>query len=272
MKNNFKLNIPLAILITMIAVIYQRSTGPTYPRKWSPVFKQQSIKVRLPRSQGGEQNAPIEIPVIDEETTGTVTFKRFPSDDNWQVIDLKKEPGRLYAELPNQPPAGKLAYFVQLQNNSEFQSVGSATEPIIIRYKGTVPIMILGPHVFFMFLSMLLAVLGGLEALTNTKSFKVVTYLTTGSLLIGGMVLGPIVQKFAFDVYWAGFPYDWDLTDNKLLIGVVFWVGATLLNLKKQNRFVVIVAALVLLGVYSIPHSMMGSQLNYESGKIETDR
>ena len=34
MNNKFKISIPLAIIITLIAVIYQRSTGPTYPKKF----------------------------------------------------------------------------------------------------------------------------------------------------------------------------------------------------------------------------------------------
>ena len=85
------------------------------------------------------------------------------------------------------------------------------------------------------------------------------------------MILGPLVQKYAFGVYWAGFPFDWDLTDNKLLIAVIAWSIALILNIKKRNRFVTIIAAIVLIGVYSIPHSMQGSQYNYDQGKVETD-
>ena len=61
------------------------------------------------------------------------------------------------------------------------------------------------------------------------------TQLTTSCLLVVGMILGAIVQKYAFGVYWAGFPYDNDFPDNKLLIGVMVWLAALLINYKKRT-------------------------------------
>ena len=85
----------------------------------------------------------------------------------------------------------------------------------------------------------------------------------------GGMILGPIVQKFAFGEYWTGFPFGGDLTDNKMLIMWVSWliaVGAIGTREKKNekvSRTLVLCAALVMTVVYLIPHSMRGSELNY---------
>ena len=117
---------------------------------------------------------------------------------------------------------------------------------------------------------MLLSVLALFEAAFKTTSFAKISYLTTGCLFVGGMILGPIVQKFAFGVYWAGFPFDWDLTDNKLLISFLFWFGAAMINLKKPNRVASMIAAVVLLCMYAIPHSTMGSQYDYKKGSVET--
>lgn len=272
MKNYFKITIPLAIIITLGAVIYQRSTGPTYPKKFRIGPESAKVLVKFPRSQGGDVDALVELPLLDESMSASLTYKRFPTNDEWTTIAFTKEANALVARLPNQPPAGKLTYFVTLNASWGVEHMGSSEDPIIIRYKGEVPIWILGPHVFFMFLAMLLSNLSGLEAIRRTVSAPVVGRLAFGALFIGGMILGPIVQKYAFDVYWAGFPFDWDLTDNKLLIGVIFWAIATFANLKKARHFFLILAAIVLIGVYSIPHSMMGSQYNYEAGKIETDR
>lgn len=273
MKSNvFKFSIPLAIIITLMAVIYQRSTGPTYPKKFKLEYHNQKAKIKFPRSQGGEINAPIELPLLTENQTATLTYKRFPTNDDWTSIEFNKHDNRLYAELPFQPPAGKLQYFVDINYGDTQQSLGSKTDPVLIRYKGEVPTFVLAPHIAFMFLSMLLAALAGIEAIFKTKSYVKVTQLTTFSLMFGGMFLGPIVQKYAFGVYWAGFPFDWDLTDNKLLIGVIVWLLATATNWSKRRPIFVILAAIALIGVYSIPHSMMGSQYNYEQGKVETDK
>ena len=37
-------------------------------------------------------------------------------------------------------------------------------------------------------------------------------------LAVGGFILGPLVQNYAFGELWTGVPFGWDLTDNKTLI------------------------------------------------------
>jgi len=87
------------------------------------------------------------------------------------------------------------------------------------------------------------------------------------------MILGPLVQKFAFGAYWTGVPFGWDLTDNKTLIAMIFWLMASWRVLKgnaEQNRWWVVLAVVVMFIVFLIPHSMMGSELNYETMTVET--
>jgi hypothetical protein len=82
------------------------------------------------------------------------------------------------------------------------------------------------------------------------------------------MILGPIVQKFAFGSFWTGVPFGWDLTDNKTLIAFLFWILAVVMNLKKERPVYTILAAIVLLLVFSVPHSLFGSELDYSSGQV----
>jgi hypothetical protein len=70
--------------------------------------------------------------------------------------------GILTAELPNQPPAGKLQYRLALSEVDEV-AVFPGNEPVAIRFKGDVPLSILMPHILAMFASMLLAARAGLE-------------------------------------------------------------------------------------------------------------
>lgn len=271
MNNKFKISIPLAIIITLIAVIYQRSTGPTYPKKFD-IGADRNIQIKFPRSHGGTTNAPLEIPKLGEGMEAEVTWKRYPTEDEWHTIQFNDRGNLLSADLPNQPPAGKLIYFVKIKyTDGSVQELASAEDPIYIRYKGEVPTFILAPHVVCMFLSMLLSVVALFEAVFKTKKYRLVGQITLGCLMLGGMVLGPIVQKYAFGVYWAGFPFDWDLTDNKLLIGVLSWTLAVALTWKGEKRWPTVFAAVVLFAVYSIPHSMQGSEYDYKKGKVITD-
>jgi hypothetical protein len=270
MSNNFKISIPLAIVITLIAVIYQRSTGPTYPKKFD-IGVEETITIKFPRSHGGTTDAPVEVPKITKDMSATMTYRRYPTNDEWTTVALSDNGNLLKANLPNQPPAGKLNYFISLKYAGKTQELGSKEDPIFIRYKGEVPTAILAPHVICMFLSMLLSVVALFEAVYGTQKYKLIGRITLGCLMIGGMILGPIVQKYAFGVYWAGFPYDWDLTDNKLLIGVLSWLFAVALSWKGNKKWPTITAAIILFAVYSIPHSMQGSEYDYKKGKVITD-
>lgn len=272
MKNSFKISIPLAILIMTISIFYQRLTGPTYPKRFTISHNDIAHKLKLLRSHGGETDAPIELPMITKTATAKLTYKRFPTKDAWATTEFAVQGDKLIAHLPHQPPAGKHIYFIEFTIDGKITMLGSQQEPIMIRFKGDVPASILVPHIIFMFLSMLFSAIALFEAIFKKESAYLLTKLTTGALLVGGMALGPLVQKFAFGVYWAGVPFDWDLTDNKLLVAVLFWVGALLLNLKKRNFKAIIVASVALLAVYSIPHSMMGSQFDYEKGEVVTDK
>jgi hypothetical protein len=121
-----------------------------------------------------------------------------------------------------------------------------------------------------MFASYFFAIYAGLLAITNHKNYKLWALVALVVLGVGGLILGPIVQKYAFDVWWSGVPLGWDLTDNKLLIGFIGWLVAVLVNRKENRRWWVVGAMVLQLIVYSIPHSTMGSELDYESGKVGT--
>src|SRR5690606_1176779 len=90
---------------------------------------------------------------------------------------------------------------------------------------------------------------------------------TTLLMALGGMLFGPIVQKYAFGAFWTGFPFGTDLTDNKTLIAFIAWLVALAAVLKKDasshRRWFVLAASIVTLAIYLIPHSMMGSELDY---------
>jgi hypothetical protein len=82
------------------------------------------------------------------------------------------------------------------------------------------------------------------------------------------MILGPLVQNYAFGELWTGIPFGWDLTDNKTLIAFLFWILAVFMNRKQEKPFYTALAALILLLIYSIPHSMFGSELDYSTGQV----
>jgi hypothetical protein len=261
--------IPLSLLITGFAAYYQRVTGPTYPKKISIIISGANYNLQLIRTHSSTSDAEIVLPIADEQIEGSVIYKKYPTNDAWDTLKMERKSSGLVASLPKQAPAGKLEYFIHLTFPTGETSV-MQDEPIIIRYKGDVPMHILIPHIILMFLGMLLANLSGLSAAFRFKTSRIFMWITFFLFLIGGMIYGPFVQKFAFDAYWTGIPFGWDLTDNKTLIAFLAWTIAILTNLKKFRPRYIIIAAVVTLIIFLIPHSMFGSQLNHATGNVNT--
>lgn len=253
----------LAVLIMLASAVYQRMTGPTYPMRTSVTLNGQVIKAKLPRSHDGSGSELVKIQVPDKSISGQITLKRYKSYDEWTTQPLKRNGNYLLGDIPEQPPAGKVIYYVDLIT-ADGQKVRLNEKPAIIRFKGVVPKWLLIPHVIFMFVAMVLSVKTGLHAAFGGQNLYKYALWTTILFFIGGMILGPLVQKYAFDAYWTGWPFGHDLTDNKTLVALVFWLIA-LFKLKKnpENKTWPIVASIVMFAVYLIPHSLLGSEIDY---------
>lgn len=257
----------IAIAITLGAIIYQRSTGPTYPKKVSLAIEDETYKFKLIRSHGGTTDCPLEFEIPNSAITGTVTFKKFPTRDEWTTIDMVRDGNQLIGYLPNQPPAGKLEYKIEFQMNDNSFPLHE-TNATVIRFKGDVPALALVPHVLLMFIAMLLSNLVGVMALFKHGNYRRLAWITFILFGLGGMVLGPVVQWYAFGEFWAGIPFAWDLTDNKTLVAFIFWIIALVMNRQQPRPAYIVLASVVMLIIYSIPHSMYGSQLDPETGEI----
>jgi len=251
-----------AIAFTLTIAVYQRMTGPSYPVRGKVEIGGQEIKYRLIRTYDGSDDAPIKIVAADSSIKGELKLRRFKSYDTWQTQTMQRKGDTLIGYLPHQEAAGKIMYEVTLlQGDKHYQLLD---HPAVLRYKGFVPGYVLLPHIFFIFMAMLFSTLTGLMVIFRSKHTYIYTWITVVTLLLGGLVLGPIVQKFSFDAYWTGWPFGHDLTDNKSLVAFIFWVIALfVLKKNRENRLWPVVASIVLLVIFLIPHSVLGSEIDF---------
>lgn len=261
----------LAFVITIGAAVYQRQTGPTYPKDMEVTVNGKTYEVELVRSLGLDEKPEVRLDIPDQDVKARLYYKRFKTDDEYGTADFSSrqegEEKALFAPVPQQPPAGKIQYYIEI-TDSEGTRTYLEEEPVVIRFKGAVPAAILLPHVIFMFFAMFFSNLAGLMAVVKYPRYKRYALWTLVLLLAGGMILGPIVQYYAFGAFWTGVPFGWDLTDNKTLIAVIFWIFAVYMNRRYDKPLYTALAAFVLLLIYSIPHSMFGSELDYSSGEV----
>lgn len=261
-----------AILFTLCIAYFQRTTGPTYPVRGKIEINNTTLKYILLTSNNSDKRAEIVFKGEVDNLRGYLDYKKYKSNEDWTQTQMILEDGKLIGYLPQQPPAGKLTYYVKLIDEAN-KTVQVNEEPIVIRFKGPVPGFIIIPHIFFMFLAMLFSTRTGLEAILKGDRTYQYSMITIVLLLLGGMILGPIVQKYAFGEFWTGWPFGKDLTDNKTLVAFVGWIIA-FIRLRKNPTYRgwAIAASIILLMVYLIPHSMFGSELDYSTGEIGTGK
>lgn len=262
----------LALILMMAAAVYQKKTGPSYPYRGQFDAAGETLDYRLVRSEETTRNARVVLPAPSHGALDAqLHFKRYKTADALSTVPLKRENEEYAAYLPAQPPAGKLTYFLTVEHESgaSLRIPSAPDETIVIRFRGPVPAWILVPHIILVFFAMLIGIRSALAALIPEKTMIRWAWVAFIGMTLGGMILGPIVQKHAFGEYWTGFPFGSDLTDNKMLIMWLCWLVAVAFITRWKNarprlsRALVVAAAVVMIVVYLIPHSMRGSELDY---------
>jgi hypothetical protein len=262
----------VTVLVLMLAAaVWQRLTGPTHPRRGRTAVAGQVVRWRLLRSSVSGEPFMVALPA-PAGVTGAVRYRRYPTGEPFREVVMTREGGTLVALLPTQPPAGKLEYYVVIAAPSGPVRVPEG-EPIVMRFKGDVPALVLVPHVVTMFVSMMIGIRAALAAALGRPESRRYAWVAVVGIAIGGLGLGPIVQKYAFGAFWTGWPLGSDLTDDKTLAMWLAWVAAVAVWQRRRDpadriaRWTTIAAALVMIAVYLVPHSLRGSELDY--GKVE---
>jgi len=255
----------LAFLTTVAVLVYQRITGPTYEKRVKVEIAGETVSAKLLRTHAISADCPVRVSVPDPEIEGYVAYKRFPTEDPWTRLDMLREDGDLVAYLPKQPMAGKLAYRVILSHRSQ-EIVLPSGDPVVMRYKGEVPGWVLFLHILVIFGALFMAFRTGFESLRKQGKVRRMAFITVGFLFVGGIILGPLMQKYAFDAWWTGFPLGKDLTDTKTLFALLSWILALIAGRGgRPARGWYIAAFVCTLIVFIIPHSVLGSELDYST-------
>jgi hypothetical protein len=182
------------------------------------------------------------------------------------------------ASLPEFEKGTKIHYAIEFLRSGE--RVARVPEEhgsfLFIKYKGKVSAVVLTLHILFMFASFYFMVQGLWSAIgiLAGRAWKAEAVGHARWVLIssfaGGWPLGFILNYQAFGVVWEGFPFGYDVTDNKTQIMFVFWLASLLLVrgsfLGKEERLdtlgargfaaAVIVSFIVSLALFIVPHSL----------------
>ena len=256
-----------AFLVAVALGYFQRTTGPTYPKRGSIEMGGREMNYKLLRTHGGEGGLQISLPAVPPGMEGVVEWRRYPTSDPFVRLPMERNVDNgLSAVIPHQPPAGKVEYRVLLEDGESAFRLPE-DEDVVARFRGDVPARVLIPHILAMFGSMMLATRALLEVLRPDRPpAKGLILAAMILLVVGGLYLGPVVQKYAFDAYWTGWPFGHDLTDNKTAVAVLAWLPATLIALRRRpTRWPVVIGWIVMMGVFLVPHSLRGSEVDWST-------
>lgn len=273
-----------AVVLTISAVIYQRFTGPTKPMRIKFEINGLEYKAKLARSletlvslddihqKGLFSDLEIYLDCTDSSQNNSlkayIMYRLYPGRDTLRRIDASNTNGVFSFKIPSSPPAGKIEYYPVF----EFQGdrIIPVKEGVVLRFKSPVAPSLLIPHIILMFAAMLFSNFAGIVSFFDQESAKRFSLLVIFSLGLGGLLFGPLVQNAAFGDYWTGWPFGADVTDTKTMVVFVLWLVAWLFNRKKRRSYLIVAASLIMLCVYTIPHSTLGSEFDYENNEVVT--
>ena len=273
----------LAIVITGFYVVYENDPyDPLNGTITLPGDLEVEYEFARSRVLGRDLNIAVDVP---EDVAGYVEYRRVASDDEWDRMQMIRKMVRtgghrggetvefLASSLPSlQKMAGKYEYLVYLERNGKVSRIDDGRgNPIVSRYRGDVPAWVLIPHIIFIMFSMLFAIRAGMEALRKNGRPVWMMWVTIVTLLLGGFIFGPLMQKYAFGVLWSGVPFGWDITDNKVVIELILWIVAAFFNTGSNkggawSKRTIAIAGIVTFLIYMIPHSLLGSAYDYTTG------
>jgi len=245
---------------------YQRITGPSYPVKGVETYEGISLKYRFIRSSLSDKPLPVKITAYGSVDEVILLSRIYKSGDKWSEKKMTKSGNVYSSEIAGMPSAGKVEYTVRVIVNGEKHLLNNG-KTTVVRFRGDAPLVFVIPHILLMFGAILFGVRTGLEATNKEGNYDWMVIATLIIVILGGLVFGPIMQKYAFGKLWTGFPYGYDLTDNKTLLSILFWIAAFFL--RKKSKYWIVAAAILMIAVYLIPHSMLGSELDPNTGLLK---
>ncbi|HCV15901.1 MAG TPA: hypothetical protein DF637_06180, partial [Rikenellaceae bacterium] len=186
-----------AIVITLSAVVYQRVTGPTNPKRVSFEFDGTSYKSKLTRSLettvtldeakgdyltlNKTSTMKIKVSPSNENFEIDVMYRIYPGNDTLKAAEVVKESDGYIVIFPSQPPAGKIEYKVSIYDSANSKVLFDDT--VRMRFKSPVPAYVLIPHILLMFIGMLLSNYTGIIAFVNRE--KALRYAIYVMIAIG---------------------------------------------------------------------------------------
>ncbi|SYZ72686.1 membrane hypothetical protein [Candidatus Zixiibacteriota bacterium] len=280
----------VAIIVTVLMLMIARRLSPVHSEKIRETIEGVTVEhTTVGKTVDGKPDI-ISLRITNPDSTFLFVTMRWAMAEGrlslpgtYGNLDLLPADSGLYrAPLPIFPKGKKVLYYFYIHSRDgkiSFNFPNNGTKPILIKYEGSVPLYIVIPHIFLMFVGIFLATLALFDAFNvvwdkdslpqMARNFK----WATVAVLLGGYPFGWAMNYFAFGTIWEGIPFGWDFTDNKTQIVLLYliFLNLSMLGTLYKGRFgsnnysdktlgyLALVGYLLVMAIYLIPHSIQFS-------------
>jgi len=157
----------------------------------------------------------------------------------FQVADMSAlDKSRYFGAIPPQSRGETLQYYIEARTASDMVvrvPARERAEGFTVKVKGRPNTYILATHVIIIFIALFFYMFAGylsVRALQHRRSLLYiprVAFLGTATFFVASIPLGMVVAYQTFGVPWTGFPVGDDLTDNKSLVILIYWIVCAVL-------------------------------------------
>jgi len=178
---------------------------------------------------------------VEAEASADITepgvFLYYKSEQElFVVVPLQRfEEGRYFGKIPAHGRGSLIKYYVEGRAGDDLavQVPAEDTPRFEFYFKGTPNRYILISHVVIIFAALFFFILAGYFAYRALRERRASLHVPrlglTGTVLffIASIPLGMIIGYQTYGKPWTGFPVGNDLTDNKSLVILLYWIAAT---------------------------------------------
>jgi len=277
----------LGIAFVVVFLLFALSKGSTHRRQAMVVEKLGARIVHVTTSEWiGDGDAPVKAIITTTSPLYPGSVKLYykigkKGNLSWAPMERVVARDTFSGFVPHQEKGQRAYYYLQVETPQghvvtlpDAQAPGSKS--FLLKFKGVVhPFVTIG-HVLCMFTAVFILlvaffysfdILGGRRPVH--QALKPILWALL-FLFIGGFPLGWIMAAQTFGTPWSGFPFGWDITDNKTLLAFGYWFVLLILVYRslfqkdstrdliqpKAFAWLTILGTLLTLWIYLIPHSV----------------